>query len=145
MYSLWFHVVEILPKWEPFNATNHLEHILQLILELHPESVRDRLVIHTDNVRSHMAGQSREFCKQNFLKIALYSFCSPDLAPSDFFIRVCEALCERTFLSFGKSTSWRNSHSLKGNLRNHFEGHVQGLNGETSLDCRTRKSLLSIK
>jgi hypothetical protein len=62
-----------------------------------------------------------------------------------FSIRPCEALSERTFLSFRKRTSWRNSYSFEGNLRNHFEGYVQGLDGETGLGRRTPRSLLSIK
>jgi hypothetical protein len=76
MDSSEFHVVEIHLKRKLFNAVHYIEHILQPILELYPESVRRRLVIHADNTKSHMARQSQEFCEQNSLKIVLSALLS---------------------------------------------------------------------
>jgi hypothetical protein len=79
-----FLVVEILPKGKPFHASHYIKHILQLILELHLESVRLRLVVRADNAKPHTARQSEELCKKNSLRIAPCPPYSHDLHSSNF-------------------------------------------------------------
>jgi hypothetical protein len=76
-----FHVIQILPKGKSLNSIHYIKYIQQSILELHPESIRRRLVIHADNVNSDTARQSQEFCVQNSLRITTNLFYSNDLAP----------------------------------------------------------------
>jgi hypothetical protein len=45
-----------------------------------------RLVAHANNARPLAAKVTRIFCDDNFLRIASHPPCSPDLAPSDFFL-----------------------------------------------------------
>jgi hypothetical protein len=75
-----------------------------------------------------------------------YSPYSLDLVPSDFFYSgIWSIVWMEIPILRKKSTFWRNSHIFEGNLKNHFEGHVQGLDEETGLGRRTWRSLLSIK
>jgi hypothetical protein len=128
-----FYVIKILPKGKPFNATHYIKHILQLILELRPKYVRHRFIIRADNARPHMISQSQEFYEQNSLRIALYPPYSPDSALSYFFLfgYVNHYLKEHSYPS--KQTLLIAIHII---FRNHFECHVEGLDGETDLSRR---------
>jgi hypothetical protein len=140
-----FHVVDMLAKGETCNATHHIGHILQPILELHPDSVRIHLVGHADNARSHTIRTSQEFCEQNSPRIAPIGHILRIWHRQICFIRVCKALSKGKFISFRESTSRRDWQRFEGNRRNYFDGHVQGMNGETGLDRRRWISLLLIK
>jgi hypothetical protein len=48
---------------------HYIEHILKPILELRPESIQRRLIIHADNARSQKTKKSQELSDQNYLKI----------------------------------------------------------------------------
>jgi histone-lysine N-methyltransferase SETMAR len=80
-----FHVVDTLPKWESFNITYYIKHILWPILEHRPKLRLRQFIIYADNARLYAARKSRIFCKSNSIKIAPHLPYSPDLAPSDFF------------------------------------------------------------
>jgi hypothetical protein len=73
-------VVLVLPKRETSNATHHIEHILQPILELHRESLRRHLFIHAGNTTRYPGRKSQEFREQNSLRITEHLRYSPDLA-----------------------------------------------------------------
>jgi hypothetical protein len=128
-----FYVIKILPKGKPFNATNYIKHILQLILELRPEYIRYRFVIRADNVRPHMIRQSQEFYEQNSLRIALHPSYSHDLALSYFFLFRYVNHCLKGHSYPSKQAFLVAIHII---FRNHFECHVQRLDGETGLSRR---------
>jgi hypothetical protein len=102
-----FHVVDALPKRQTFNATYHIEYILQLFFEFCLESGRYHFVIHASNARSHTSQNLQTFCNSNFLRIVPYPPYSPDLAPPYFSIQLCEELSEEIFICFRRSTSSR--------------------------------------
>jgi hypothetical protein len=52
-------------------------------------------------------------------------------------IRMSEALSEGKFLSFGRDTSSRNSHSFEEDFTDHFAGRVQELDGQIGLGRHT--------
>jgi histone-lysine N-methyltransferase SETMAR len=83
---LGFHLVEILPKGRSFNAEYYRDNILTELIQFRPEAGERYLVIHVDNPRPHTAQNCGTFCAENGLRPATHPPCSPDLAPSDFFL-----------------------------------------------------------
>jgi hypothetical protein len=142
MDSLRFHVVEIFPKGKSLNATNYSEQILRSILESPPESVWHRLIIHAGNARLHIAKHFQEFCEQISLRIASHPPCSLDLALSYFFLFGYVKYCLKGPFYPSEKALLDAIHTT---VRNDFEGHVQGLDEDTNLNRRTRRSLVSIQ
>jgi transposase len=83
-----FHLLDVLPKGNgnTFDAEYSSFDILTERLQLRSQVDGRRLVIHADNARLHTAHKCRDFCKENWLRFAIHSSYSPDLAPSDFFL-----------------------------------------------------------
>jgi hypothetical protein len=84
-----FHVVNALSKWSKFNAEHYTNNILVAIFDSRRFSARtqqSKLWPHADNARPHMATVSTDHITRNEMKRPLHPPCSPDLAPSDFFL-----------------------------------------------------------
>jgi hypothetical protein len=116
MDSSRFHVVEIHPKGKPLNATHYIEHILQQILKC----VRNLFGIVSSFMQTMpdliQPGSLKNFVNkisENRISSNILSwFCTFILRS----IRIYDALSDRTFLSFGKCTSWCNSHYFQKSL-----------------------------
>jgi transposase len=91
-----------LPKGRTFNAEYYRDNILAALTQLQPEDDGRKLVVHADNARADTSQKCRTFCEENGLWLASYRPCSPDLAPSDFFLfgYVKESLKEMLFPSY---------------------------------------------
>jgi hypothetical protein len=122
--SLGFHIVNAFPKAQTFNASYSIEHILQSVLELRPESDERHLILHADNVRLHTARKSQMFCDANSLRRVPHSPYSPDLVFSDFFFRLYEVLPERIFLQLGKGAPSRNSRCFERTIIGYLAGCI---------------------
>jgi transposase len=83
---LGFPLIVALPKGRTFNAEDYRDNILAALTQLQSEDDGRKLVIHADNARSHIAQKCRTFCEENGLQLVPHPPCSPDLAPSDFFL-----------------------------------------------------------
>jgi transposase len=76
----------VFPKGCTFNAEYCRDNILAALTQLQPEDDGRKLVIHADNTKIHTAQKIQTFCEENGLGLAPRPPCSPDLAPSDFFL-----------------------------------------------------------
>jgi transposase len=83
---LGFQILDALLKDNTLNADYYRANILTDLLPLHPQINGRRSVLQADNARPHTAQKCRIFCEENRLRLAVYPPCSPDLAPSDFFL-----------------------------------------------------------
>jgi hypothetical protein len=83
---LGFPLIVAVPKGRTFNAEYYHDNILAALTRLQSEDDGRKLVVHADNARAHTAQKRRTFCKENGLRLVLYSAYSADLAPSDFFL-----------------------------------------------------------
>jgi hypothetical protein len=86
-----FHVVNALRKWSKFNAQYYTNNILVTISEWRRLSWRTQQGklwswLHGDGARPHAARVSTDYVTRNGMKRAPHPPCSPDLAPSDFFL-----------------------------------------------------------
>jgi histone-lysine N-methyltransferase SETMAR len=81
-----FHLVDALPKGQKFKANHYIDRILQSLLEIRSTGCGPGLIIHADNARSHTARKTFKICRENCLEMAHHPPCSPNLAPSDFFL-----------------------------------------------------------
>jgi transposase len=81
-----FHLINVLPKGQKFNANYYIDRILQSLLENRPTGPGPSLIIHADNARPHTARQILKICQENRLGITPHPSYSPDLTLSDFFL-----------------------------------------------------------
>jgi hypothetical protein len=81
-----FHLVDVLPKGQKFNANYYIDRILRQLLENRSTGRGSCLIIHADNARPHTARKIFKFYRQNRLEMASHLSYSPGLAPSDFFL-----------------------------------------------------------
>jgi len=84
-----FHVINVLPKGQKFNASYYVENILERVSQFAQASGGNRgqaFIVHADNARPHTARISQEFLQSSGLRGAPHPPYSPDLAPSDFFL-----------------------------------------------------------
>jgi hypothetical protein len=79
-----FHLLDARPKGNTFRAEYSRANIFTELLPLRPHVDERKLVILADNAKPHTARKSRAFCEEKGLTI--HPPCSPDLAPSDFFL-----------------------------------------------------------
>jgi hypothetical protein len=69
-----------------FNAEYCRDNILTVLTQLQSEDDGRKLVVHADNARVHIAQKCRTSCEDNGRRLTSHPPCSPDLAPSDFFL-----------------------------------------------------------
>jgi hypothetical protein len=84
-----FHVVDVLPKGDKFNAHHYVSAILQFLTDWPVAEIRaiDRnFFIHAPNARSHTVKVSLPFVEQNGMKMISHPPYSTDLASLDFFL-----------------------------------------------------------
>jgi hypothetical protein len=90
-----FHVIDILPKGNKFNAHLYVSVVLQSFVhwrvgevevEVEVEATDQKLIVQADNARFYKAMVSLAFIEPNGMKKASLSGLFPDLAPSSFFL-----------------------------------------------------------
>jgi histone-lysine N-methyltransferase SETMAR len=82
-----FHLIDVLPKGFKFNASYYISHILGPLSVWRQTQVgrtNRKLIIHSDNARSHTARATSDFMDENAMTRAPHPPYSPDLASSDF-------------------------------------------------------------
>jgi hypothetical protein len=83
-----FHVIEGLPKGQRVNADSQCASVptkLSTIVRQFGNETRRKSILHADNVRTHIAESSIEFCVKLDLRVAPHPAYSPDLPLSDYF------------------------------------------------------------
>jgi histone-lysine N-methyltransferase SETMAR len=83
------HVLAALSKGAKFNASYHINEILEEIRKgrhAHRTKRTRSLMVHADNARPHTSRASLEYLEANGMEKAPHPPYSPDLAPSDFFL-----------------------------------------------------------
>jgi hypothetical protein len=81
-----FPLIVALPKGPIFNTEHYHDNILAALTQLQPEDDGRNVFVHADNARAHTAQKCRILCEENGLRLAPHPPCSPDLAPSDYFM-----------------------------------------------------------
>jgi transposase len=83
---LGFPLIMALSKGRTFNAEYSRDNLLAARTQFQSEDDGRKLVVHADNAKAHTCQKCRNFCKENGLRLGFHSPCSPDLAPSHFFL-----------------------------------------------------------
>jgi hypothetical protein len=98
---LGFHLLNALPKGNSFTGEYYRNHIVASLLQLRSASDGKRFCLHADNARVHTARKCQDFGRENRLCILTHRLCSPDFAPSDFFLfgHLKHCLAETVFAS----------------------------------------------
>jgi histone-lysine N-methyltransferase SETMAR len=83
---LGFLLIVALPKGRTLNPEYYRDDILAALTQFQPEDDGIKLVVHTDNAKTHTTQKRRPFCEENELRLVFHPPYLPDLAPSDFFL-----------------------------------------------------------
>jgi hypothetical protein len=137
-----FHLINILPNGIKFNTSHYVTlryvtDILVPLLEWPKTQVggSDRkLIIHAHNARPHTSRVTLEFVKQNPMKRAPHPPCSPDLAPSDFYLlssRRHQETLGRTRIPWSGNISRRNQTHSRGYCKNCLGSGFSSLDRES--------------
>jgi hypothetical protein len=84
-----FHLIKVLGKGSKFNAGYYIAEILEPLSQwrlIEAAGNERKLLMHTDNARPHTAKLPTQYFNENRIKSTPHPSCSPDLAPSDFYL-----------------------------------------------------------
>jgi transposase len=80
-----FHLVNLLPMGQKWTSQAYIDHILPVIGALRDARDREKLVVHDDKTKPHIAKRVKQYLDENGLRSTPRPPYSQDLAPSDFF------------------------------------------------------------
>jgi histone-lysine N-methyltransferase SETMAR len=83
------HLIKVLGKGRKFNPGYYIAEILESLSEWRSIEVagnEQKLLVHADNARPNIAKLSTQYFHDNRMKSAPHPPCSPELAPSDFYL-----------------------------------------------------------
>jgi hypothetical protein len=84
-----FHLIKGLENGCKFNAGHYIAEISEMLFQWRSiEAVGNewKLLVHGDNACTHTVKLSTQYFNENRMKSAPHSPCSPDIAPSDFYL-----------------------------------------------------------
>jgi hypothetical protein len=80
-----FHIIKVLPRGK-WGSQDYINNILPEICALSIAEDQRQFVIHADNVRPQVSPRLKQYMEQHGPRTAPHPPCSPDPAPSDFFL-----------------------------------------------------------